>query len=106
MKILFSFFVRLFISFLAAKFALGLLGAASPDRLIALSLILVLNTYLFDLLDWYYDGAWRRTLTPRELSWLMARLSVMLNSVRRRETPADHPRDSSREPPPGNRPGG
>lgn len=106
MQILFSFFVRLFISFLAAKFALGLLGAGSSDRLIILSLILLVNTYLFDLLDWYYDGAWRRTLTRRELGWLMTRLSVMLNAVRRRETPASPPPESAPKAPQRNPPDG
>ncbi len=84
MKILFSFFVRFFVAFLVAKFILGLLGAASPERLLVLTFVLLCNTYLFDLLDWYYDGVWRRSLNPRELGWLCTRLSVMLNAVRRK----------------------
>jgi hypothetical protein len=83
-RILFPFAVRLFLSFLAAKFLLSLLGVGSPGPLLLLTGVLVANLYLFDLLDWYYEGAWRRALSPRELGWLAARLSVWLNRVRRR----------------------
>ncbi len=106
MHLLFSFFVRLFVAFLAAKFVLGLLDAASPDRLIFLSLILLLNTYLFDLLDWYYDGAWRRTLIPRELGWFLTRFSVRLNSLRRPRRPANPTAEASGKPAAPDRPEG
>jgi hypothetical protein len=94
MKTMFSFFVRLFISFLVAKFILDLWGAATPGRLMGLSLVFLSNTYLFDLLDWYYEGAWRRALRPGELGWLMTRLSVMVNTLRRRP-PAAGPSSGS-----------
>ncbi|MCL6620933.1 MAG: hypothetical protein K6T55_02425 [Syntrophobacterales bacterium] len=91
-RILFPFAVRLFLSFLAAKFLLGLLGVGSPRALLLLSLALVGNIYLFDLLDRYYEGAWRRALSPRELGWRAARLSVWLNRVRRRRESPEAPR--------------
>lgn len=93
MKVPFSLALRVFGCFLAAKFLLSLLGAGSAASLLLLTSLLVVNLYLFDLLDWYYEGAWRRALTPRELSWRLTRLLVRLNRVRQRSgRPPEPPR--------------
>ncbi len=84
MTALFIFALRVLGGFLAAKFLLGLLGEGSPGSLLLLTSLLVANLYLFDVLDWYYEGAWRRALTPREMGWLLTRLAVWLNRVRPR----------------------
>jgi hypothetical protein len=62
MKRVFGFFLRLFIAFAAAKLLLGHLGLDTPKYLIGLALLLVLNTYVFDFLEYYHQGAWRRLL--------------------------------------------
>ncbi|MEJ5330851.1 MAG: hypothetical protein WHT07_11940 [Desulfobaccales bacterium] len=95
MKTLFTLALRFFACFVAAKFLLGLLGEGSAGALLLLTSLLVANLYLFDLLDWYYEGAWRRALTPKELGWLMTRLTVWLNRVRGRPR---EPQDPSRPP--------
>jgi len=52
MKLLFSFFLRLFISFVAAKLFLRAVGADTLGYLMGLTLILVGNIYWFDLLHY------------------------------------------------------
>jgi len=70
--VLFRFFVRFFLAFLAAKLLLLLLGADSPGTLLGLSLGLTLLTYIFDFLP------------PSEIGWFIARLLISLNLVRHR----------------------
>lgn len=91
MKTLFTLALRFFGCFVAAKFLLGLLGVGSAGALLLLTSLLVANLYLFDLLDWYYEGAWRRALTPKELGWLMTRLTVWLNRVRPQSRKSQEP---------------
>ncbi len=62
MKRLFGFFLRLFIAFVAAKLLLGHLGLDTPKYLVGLALVLVANTYVFDFLEYYHRGSWRRLL--------------------------------------------
>ena len=73
MKLVFTFFVRLFIAFLAAKVLLHALGTDRPSHLVALTLALLVNTYLFDYLECREEGAWRRSLSPEETGWLVAK---------------------------------
>lgn len=60
MKRVFGFFLRLFIAFVAAKLLLGRLGVDTPAYLLGLALLLLANTYVFDFLEYYHQGAWRR----------------------------------------------
>jgi hypothetical protein len=60
MKRVFGFFLRLFIAFVAAKLVLGHLRADTPKHLVALTLVLLANAYLFDLLYQWNQGLWRR----------------------------------------------
>lgn len=60
MNLTFSFFLRLFIAFVAAKLILGHLEADTPAYLLGLTLLLVANTYLFDLLEYWHREGWRR----------------------------------------------
>jgi hypothetical protein len=62
MKRVFGFFLRLFVAFVAAKLLLGHLGLDTPKYLMGLALVLVANTYVFDFLEYYHQGAWRRLL--------------------------------------------
>lgn len=71
MKFLFSFFVRLFISFVAAKLLLSALAAESLNYLVSLTLFFLAITYLFDLLEHRHQGAWRRSLDPAETGWMV-----------------------------------
>jgi hypothetical protein len=66
MKRVFGFFLRLLIAFVAAKLILGRLNLDTPKYLIGLALLLVLNTYVFDFLEYYHEGAWRRLLAGRK----------------------------------------
>lgn len=47
MKIAFNFFLRLFICFVAAKFFLHAVGLEGRDYLVGLTVVLLLNAYLF-----------------------------------------------------------
>lgn len=91
MKALFTLALRFFGCFVAAKFLLGLLGMGTAQALLLMTCVLVANLYLFDLLDWYYGGSWRRALAPKELGWLMTRLSVWLNRVRPQSRKSQEP---------------
>jgi hypothetical protein len=62
MKRIFGFFLRLFLAFVAAKLLLGRLELDTPAYLLGLALLLVANTYVFDFLEYYHQGAWRRLL--------------------------------------------
>jgi hypothetical protein len=66
MRRLFGFFLRFFIAFVAAKFILGHLGADAPVYLVGLTALLVANTYLFDFLEYYNQGVWRRLKAGRK----------------------------------------
>ncbi len=61
MRRIFGFALRFFIAFLLAKLFLGHLGADTPGCLLGLTLLLVANTYLFDFLEYYQQGSWRRS---------------------------------------------
>jgi hypothetical protein len=98
MSSLFRFSVRLLGAFLVAKFLLGLLGADTPQVILGFSLLLVFLTYLFDWLDRYYQGAWRRALSPAEIGWRMARFLIGMNQLPNRQI---HP--PPKEPPPADR---
>lgn len=65
MQRVFGFFLRLFSAFVAAKLLLGHLGLDTPGYLLGLSLLLVANTYLFDLLEYRHPGV-RRHWPARE----------------------------------------
>ena len=50
MKFVFSFFLRLFICFVGAKFLLQAIALDSRDYLLALTAVLLINVYLFSYL--------------------------------------------------------
>lgn len=79
MKILFNFFVRLLLAFLAARFLLGLLGEGSPAALLGLALALVALTYLVKVLERYYQRTWQSKVA--ELGWRAARFLIGLNQL-------------------------
>ncbi len=79
MKILFNFFVRLFLAFLAAKFLLGILGGGSPEILSGVTLFLVLLSYLVKVLELYYQRSWQSKMA--ELGWRAARVLIGLNQL-------------------------
>jgi hypothetical protein len=56
MHAVFSFFLRLLICLIFAKFLLRALGADELRYLVGLTLLLLANTYLFDFLE--YRGGW------------------------------------------------
>jgi hypothetical protein len=68
MKLVFGFFLRVFIAFVAAKLILGHLGADTPGYLVGLTLLFVANTYFFDFLEYYHQGVWRRLQAGRQTS--------------------------------------
>jgi hypothetical protein len=80
MKILFNFFVRLLLAFIAARFLLRALGGGSPESLLGLSLFIVLLTYLIKLLEIYYQRSWQSKLA--ELGWWAARFLIGLNQLK------------------------
>jgi hypothetical protein len=65
MKILFSFCIRLFISFVAAKMLLRAVGADTLGYLMGLTLILLANIYWFDLLH-YREYRYQRGQGPEK----------------------------------------
>ena len=73
MKFFFSFFVRLFITLVAAKLLLSVLAAESTGHLAGLTLFFLAITYLFDLLEHRYQGAWRRSMDASETGWLVVK---------------------------------
>ncbi len=66
MRKIFGFSLRFFIAFMAAKLILGHLGADTSGYLVALTSVFVANTYLFDFLDYYHRGVWRRQSASRQ----------------------------------------
>lgn len=50
MRVVFSFFLRLFLCFLAAKFILVIFGSSSRGYLLGLTAIFLANVYLFAIL--------------------------------------------------------
>ncbi|MFP3868349.1 MAG: hypothetical protein ACLFUU_09330 [Desulfobacteraceae bacterium] len=52
MKILFGFFLRLFIAFITAKLVLRVIGHDEIVYLVGLTILFIGNTYLFDLLEY------------------------------------------------------
>jgi hypothetical protein len=77
----FKFFIRLLIAFLVVKLCLIFVGAGSPELLLGFSLGLVLLTYIFDFLDWFFEGALRKAFTPAEIGWRVARFLISMNVV-------------------------
>ena len=60
MQVVFSFFLRLLICLIFAKFLLRALGVDELRYLVGLTLVLVGNIYLFDFLE--YRGRWFRRM--------------------------------------------
>jgi hypothetical protein len=61
MQPVFSFFFRLFLAFLAARFLARFFALESLGSLIGLTLLFLGNVYLFDYLDYRSRTAWRRS---------------------------------------------
>jgi hypothetical protein len=80
MKRIFSFFIRLFVAFLASKLFLGLLGADTPASLLGFSVLLVLGTYALEI--W---GA--------KIGWMVARLLISMNQLPSRRGSKQAPRE-------------
>jgi len=59
----YTFFFRLFLTFLAAKLMVTLAGLEGLNLLIGFTLLLLGNVYLFDYLDHRSRTAWRRRVT-------------------------------------------
>jgi len=66
MKHLFTFFFRLLLAFLAAKFLVRFFGMEGLGYLLGLTLIFMANVYFFDFLDYRSHLTWRRRRAPRE----------------------------------------
>jgi len=60
MRPIFSFFLRLFFAFLAARFLARFLGLEGLGSLLGLTFLLLGNIYLFDYLDYRSRTSWRR----------------------------------------------
>ena len=65
MKVFFTFFLRLFFCFVAAKFLLRILGLDSQAYLIGLTAILLGNIYGFDYLEYRDRIAFRLRQSAR-----------------------------------------
>ncbi len=63
MNRLFSFFLKLFACFLAAKFLVQALDLDSPAYLLSLTALLIINVYLFEILV-YRDYRARKESHP------------------------------------------
>jgi hypothetical protein len=50
MRLVFGFFLRLFLCFVGAKFLLRVFDVAGRDYLLALTAVLLINAYLFEYL--------------------------------------------------------
>jgi hypothetical protein len=83
MKLLFNFFIRLFLAFLLARVALNLLGGGSPAVLLGLSVCLVALTYLVTFLEAYYQRTWQSKVA--EIGWQVARFLIGLNQLQNRK---------------------
>jgi uncharacterized membrane protein len=83
MKFLFDLFIRLFVAFLAAKLALGLVGGGSAAALLGLAAVLVALTYLIKFLETYYQRTWQSKVA--ELGWRCARFLIGLNQIQHRK---------------------
>ena len=66
MNLVFSFFLRLFICFVAAKLVVQAVDLNSRDYLLALTVLFLVNAYLFDYL--VYRNRGRVKATPPEPS--------------------------------------
>lgn len=65
MKVTFSFFLRLFICFVAAKLVVRAVDLNSRDYLLALTILFLVNAYLFDYLV-FRDRRTGRESPPKE----------------------------------------
>ena len=61
MQYIFTFFFRLLLAFLAAKFLGFFFGLMGPGPLIGITLLFLGNMYLFDYLDYRSRASWRRS---------------------------------------------
>ena len=61
MRYVFSFFSRLFFTFLAAKLLATIAGLEGLNPLIVITFLLMGNVYVFDYLDYRSRTAWRRS---------------------------------------------
>jgi hypothetical protein len=66
MKHVFTFFLRLLVSFLAAKFLTRHFGLEGLGYWLGLTLAFLANIYFFDYLDYRGYGVFRRRLPPRQ----------------------------------------
>ena len=66
MRHLFTFFFRLFVAFLAAKFLTQHFGLEGLAYWLGLTLAFLANVYLFDYLDYRGHSIFRRRQTPRQ----------------------------------------
>jgi len=60
MQLLFTFFFRLFLAFLAGKFLARWFGFEGVGSLVGLTLLFLGNFYLFDFFDYRDRSVWRR----------------------------------------------
>jgi len=60
MQVLFTFFFRLFLAFLAGKLLSGWFGFQGLVPLVGFTLLLLGNFYLFDFFDYRDRSVWRR----------------------------------------------
>ena len=65
MKHLFTFFLRLLVAFLAAKFLTRHFGLEGLEYWLGLTLLFLANVYFFDYLDYRGHSLFRRRLPPR-----------------------------------------
>ncbi len=65
MQIVFTFFFRLFLAFVAAKLLARMVGLESLASLVGLTCLFLANLYLFDYLDYRSRSPWRRRRAVR-----------------------------------------
>ncbi len=65
MQHLFTFFFRLFLALVAAKFFCRLAGLEGLLSLVGFTLLFLGNVYLFDYLDYRSRSSWRRRVGRR-----------------------------------------
>ncbi|MBM4288482.1 MAG: hypothetical protein FJ135_10125 [Deltaproteobacteria bacterium] len=82
MKIVFNFFLRLFLAFLVAKSEevfFGIMGGDGLENLLVLTAFFVLLSYLVNFLESYYHRSLQSKLA--ELGWRAARFLIGLNQL-------------------------
>jgi hypothetical protein len=66
MQHLFTFFLRLLVAFLAAKFLTRYFGLEGLGYWLGITLAFLANVYFFDYLDYRGHAIFRRRLTPHQ----------------------------------------